>query len=244
MEWSKSFNFKPSHSIDLLDQRKIVLACNIGHVSDISLHVYHIDRHKVLFHNKVFVFNTFFQNISTPASCVGYRLLWHRCGHGFFQVWHIKCNLPLTCAYSACLLTANICSLISLYIINHQECFKKIVTIGNFLQKSSAEKTKIATNFYVNATQVCKTQFHWSSRMEWPGINQSAMIFLSPCALAYDIMPFCVNANMTTGEVGCHLLINFPLFLTRDGRSMSATRCQHLTVSSLDAMSTRILGYC
>ncbi len=29
-------------------------------------------------------------------------------------------------------------------------------------------------HLYVNVTQVCKTQFHWSSRMEWPGINQSA----------------------------------------------------------------------
>ncbi len=85
---------------------------------------------------------------------------------------------------------------------------------------------------------------HWSSRMEWLGINQSATIFLPPCALAYDVTPFCVDANMTTSEIVCHLLINFPLFLTRDGHSMSATRSQHLTVSGLDAMSTRILGHC
>ncbi len=70
------------------------------------------------------------------------------------------------------------------------------------------------------------------------------MIFVPPCALVYDIMPFCVDANMTTGEVVCYLLINFPLLLTRDGRSMSATRCQHLMVSGLDAMSTRILCHC
>ncbi len=87
-------------------------------------------------------------------------------------------------------------------------------------------------------------QFHWSSRMEWPGNNQSATIFLLPCALAYDVMPFCVDANMTTGKVVCHLLINFPLFLTRDGRSTSATRCQHLVVSGLDVMSTHILSRC
>ncbi len=150
----------------------------------------------------------------------------------------------LTYTYSACLLTTNICSLISLYIVNHQECFKKKIT-GNFLQKSSAEKNKIATICYVNATWVCKTQFHWSSWMEWPGINQSAMIFLPPCVLVYDIMSFCVDPNMTTGEVVCHLLIKcFPLFLTRDGCSMSATRCQHLTASGLDAMSTHILGHC
>ncbi len=45
---------------------------------------------------------------------------------------------------------------------------------SNCLQKSSAEKNKIAIIFYVNATQICKMQFHWSSQMEWPGINQSA----------------------------------------------------------------------
>ncbi len=88
-------------------------------------------------------------------------------------------------------------------------------------------------------------QFHWSSWMKWQGINQSATIFLPSCALAYDVMPFCVDANrMTIGEVVRHLLINFRLFLTRDGRSMSATRCQHLTVSGRDTMSTRILGHC
>ncbi len=67
---------------------------------------------------------------------------------------------------------------------------------GNFLQKSSTMKTKIAAIFYVNATLVCKMQFHWSSRMEWPGINQSVMIFLPPCALVYDVMPFCVDDNL------------------------------------------------
>ncbi len=86
-----------------------------------------------------------------------------------------------------------------------------------FSRNHQLRRPKIATIFYVNVTQVCKTQFHWSSRMEWPGINQSAAIFLPPCALAYDVMPFCVDANMTTGEVVHHLLINFPLFLTRDG---------------------------
>ncbi len=102
----------------------------------------------------------------------------------------------------------------------------------------------MAAIFYVNAMQVYKTQFHSSSQMEWLGINQSATIFLPPCAIAYDIMPLCLDANMTTGEVVCHVLINFPLFLTRDGCSMSTTRCQHLTVSGLDAMSARILGHC
>ncbi len=37
--------------IDLLNQRKIVLARNMGHVGDTSLHVYHLDRHEVLFHH-------------------------------------------------------------------------------------------------------------------------------------------------------------------------------------------------
>ncbi len=115
---------------------------------------------------------------------------------------------------------------------------------SNFLQKSSAEKTKIATIFYLNARQVCKMQFHWSSQLKWQRINQSAAICLPPCTLAYDVMPFYVKTNMTTGEVMRHLLINCPLFLTRDGHSMSATRCQHLMVSGLDTMSTRILGHC
>ncbi len=129
----------------------------------------------------------FFQNISTPALCVGYRLIyWHCYGHGFLQFWYVKCNLPLTYAYSACHLSL-------------------VITDG------------MAGNQ-----------------------NQSAAIFLPPCALVYDVMPFCVDANMTTGEVGYHLLINFPLFLTRDGRSMSAKRCQHLMVSGRHAMSTNI----
>ncbi len=67
------------------------------------------------------------------------------------------------------------------------------------VQKSSAEKTKIAAIFYVYATLICKTQFHWSLQMKWPGINQSATIFLPPCVLAYDVMSFCVDANITTG---------------------------------------------
>ncbi len=46
MERSRSLNFIPSPSIDLLDQLKIVLAPNIGHVSDIS-------RLKFLFHNLI-----------------------------------------------------------------------------------------------------------------------------------------------------------------------------------------------
>ncbi len=61
----KVVNFIPSYSIDLLDQRKIVLACNIGHVSDISLDVYHLDCHKVLFHYK-FLFSIRFFKTLTP----------------------------------------------------------------------------------------------------------------------------------------------------------------------------------
>ncbi len=39
---SVNWSFRPT---------KIVLAHNIGHVSDKSLHVYHFDRHEVLFQN-------------------------------------------------------------------------------------------------------------------------------------------------------------------------------------------------
>ncbi len=38
---------------------------------------------------------------------------------------------------------------------------------------------KTAAIFYLNATRVCKTEFHWSSRMEWPWINQSALQHIS-----------------------------------------------------------------
>ncbi len=40
VERSRSFIFIPSPSIDLLDKRKIELARNIEHGSDISLHLY------------------------------------------------------------------------------------------------------------------------------------------------------------------------------------------------------------
>ncbi len=109
-----------------------------------------------------------------------------------------------------------------------------------FSSNHQLEKTKFVAIFYVNTMRVCKMQFHWSSRMEWPGINQSVVIFMPPCALSYDVMPFCVDANMSTGEVVCHLLINFPVLLTRDGCSKSAKRCQHFTISGQHAMSTRI----
>ncbi len=38
-----------SRSLDLLDQQKSVLTCNIGHI--IYCHVYQLDRQEVLFHN-------------------------------------------------------------------------------------------------------------------------------------------------------------------------------------------------
>ncbi len=69
VERSRSFIFIPSLSINLLNQRKIVLARNIRYVSDTSLHVYHLDRHEVLFHYEIFHFNTFFQHISAPSAC-------------------------------------------------------------------------------------------------------------------------------------------------------------------------------
>ncbi len=56
---------------------------------------------------------------------------------------------------------------------------------GTFLQKSSAEKNEIAAIYYVNVTRVCKRQFHWSSWMEWPGINQSALTTHQPHETLY-----------------------------------------------------------
>ncbi len=94
-------------------------------------------------------------------------------GSSKLQYWHVKCNLPLIYAYSACLLTANICSHISLYIVIHWECFKIIITMVIFSRNRQLRWTRLPPSL-VNAMQVCKTQFHWSSWMEWPGINQSA----------------------------------------------------------------------
>ncbi len=152
----------------------------------------------------------------------------------------VKSNLPLTYTYSACLLTANICSLISLHIVNHQECFKNIITTVIFSRNHLPKRPRLHPFFMLIPHRFVKRNFIGHHGREWPGINQSAAIFLPPCALAYDVMPICVDANMTTGEVVHHLLINFPLFLTIDGRSMSATRCQHLTVTGRHAMSTCI----
>ncbi len=44
-------------------------------------------------------------------------------------------------------MSANICSLIPLYIVNHQEFVKKNNNDSNFLQKSRAEKNNIAPSF-------------------------------------------------------------------------------------------------
>ncbi len=57
---------------------------------------------------------------------------------------------------------------------------------GNFLQKSSAKKTKIAAIFHFNAMRVCKTQFHWSSQMEWLWINQSAFRIQTAWSVTWD----------------------------------------------------------
>ncbi len=93
---------------------------------------------KFYFIIKSFFSIRFFQNISTPsASCVG---CWLDIVCGFLQYWHVKCNLPLTYIYSACLLTAKMCSLISLYIVNHKECFKKIITTIIFSRKHQLRK--------------------------------------------------------------------------------------------------------
>ncbi len=54
-----------------------------------------------------------------------------------------------------------------------------------FSRNHQPEKNKIAAIFYVNAMQVCKTQFHWSSLMEWPRINQSALTTHQPRETVY-----------------------------------------------------------
>ncbi len=81
-------------------------------------------------------------------------------------------------------------SLLQIYV--HLSTYTSLITRNalknnngcNFLQKSSAE-TKIAAIFYVNVIQIWKTQFHWSSRMEWPGINQSALTTYQPHETLY-----------------------------------------------------------
>ncbi len=54
-----------------------------------------------------------------------------------------------------------------------------------------------------------------------------------PCALAYDNMPFCVDANQPAQVI----LKSHPYYHNRDGLSKSASRCQQLTVSDEDGMS-------
>ncbi len=43
--------FIQSRTLDILDQQNGELTCNIGHISNIYRHVYHLDHHEVLFHN-------------------------------------------------------------------------------------------------------------------------------------------------------------------------------------------------
>ncbi len=122
----KVVKYIQSRSLDLLDQQKIVLTCNIGHISDICRHVYHLDCHEVLFHNYIFVFKTFCKTLvpGPSASCD------HSNGNIIVASSNMDTfnyNLPPTYTYPACLLSTNICSLISKYIVNHQECFKKII---------------------------------------------------------------------------------------------------------------------
>ncbi len=125
------------------------------------------------------------------------------------------------------------------HIVNHQECFKNIITTVIFSRNHQPRRPRLPPFFMLMPHGFVRCNFighhGWNG---WESTNQP------PSALACDVMPFCVDANMTTSEVVCHLLINCPLFLTRDGRSTSATRCQQLMVSGLETMSTRILGHC
>ncbi len=54
-----------------------------------------------------------------------------------------KCNLLLTYAYSTCLLTTHVCSLISLHIVNHQECFKNIITTVIFSRNHQPRRPRL-----------------------------------------------------------------------------------------------------
>ncbi len=60
----RSLNFIPSRSLDRFDQQKSVLTRNIGHISDIYCHAYHLDCHEILFHNEIFVFNMFCKTLT------------------------------------------------------------------------------------------------------------------------------------------------------------------------------------
>ncbi len=80
----------------------------------------------------------FFQNIKCSSSISIMRWLLSMIDTSFVASYSIdmlnviyRSHTP----YSARLLTAKICSLISLYIVNYQECFKKNNNDENFLQK-------------------------------------------------------------------------------------------------------------
>ncbi len=153
MERSRSYIFyTPSSSINLLNQRKIVLARNIGHASDTSLNVYLLDPPWSFISSLNLCFQCFF-NTALPE----HRALAIHTGNIVVASYSIDTLNVIYCSHTPILLDCllQICSRISLYIVNQQECFKKIIMI--FLQKSSTE-IKIATIFYVNATRICKTQ--------------------------------------------------------------------------------------
>ncbi len=118
------------------------------------------------------LFSICFFNISAPSACSSSIVCWqwHCCG--FLQYWHVKCNLPLTYAYSACLLTANICSLVSLYIVNHQECFKKIIMTIIF-SRNHKLRTRLPPSFMLMWHRFVRRNFighhGWN---DWESTNQ------------------------------------------------------------------------
>ncbi len=111
---------------------------NIGHVSDTSFHVYHFDHHEVLFHHLIFLSLHFFKTLA--------RLHQHR-GLAFdYTVFIVETSF--VASYSIDTLNVIYRShtpillvwlqqkyiRISLYIINHLECFKKIITTIIFIR--------------------------------------------------------------------------------------------------------------
>ncbi len=65
---------------------------------------------------------------------------------------------------------------------------------------TGAETNKIAAIFE-NTPRICKTQCHWSSRMEWLGINQSAS---APHGICTRISCFIVWGRGWTKKIACN----------------------------------------
>ncbi len=136
---------------------------------------------------------------------------------GFLQYWHVKCNLLLTYDYSACLLIAKICSLISLYIVNHQECFKKITTTKIFTRNNQLW-TRLVPSFLIIRRGFVRCNFighqGWNGRESTNQIRQ----YISHIDTLYILFHCLLIHNFSRLLLGFGLFKHFSLLSpARDG---------------------------